>query len=179
MITLFKNSSGQGIYFYAFDQDKLRPATGIASTFTVNISKDGASPSPLNSQTPTETYGGTYFYNLTQPETNCNSAVVLPSSTLAYIQCDPVFFTTSALYPDVNLTQSGLNNILASSPTGIAKIFPDKLIQIHDRFFGKHAIETSGSTTGVFTLYNNNGIDYAVLQIIRDNGSYQIFSSGR
>lgn len=67
----------------------------------------------------------------------------------------------------VSLISTGLNNISVPYPTSIASTFPQMLVQIFYRFFGKVTLDSSNN----LKTYRSDGTTVVSTQAISDTGS--------
>ena len=92
---ILKNTAGQGIYLYNWNQASGSPQTGDAANITGSISKDGAAGAATATVNPTEIGGGVYWQPLSQAETNANEIALYWSSTTSGTVINPVIISTA------------------------------------------------------------------------------------
>ena len=94
---MFKNVAGQKVAVYAWDAAAGAPKTGDANNITAQISKDFGTSAATDDTNPTEldatNHPGTYYFNLTQSETNADYLVITPKSTTANVVFRPLHIT--------------------------------------------------------------------------------------
>lgn len=81
-------------------------------------------------------------------------AVILPGDTVIVYKAGE-YVAGDEYQPSVELAATGLDNISATEPTGIALTFADKLTQLYARFFNKVKKDKSAKT---ITVYQVDGV---------------------
>jgi hypothetical protein len=183
---LLRNTANQIIYTKLVNFSTGALVTNAASTFSVKISKDGATFATASYSEPVTNYKvtevldassaatGIYKIQLSQAETDCNNAVVLfKSSTASYI-ADVVYFETSAANPSFSIasatydfsTTGSVGSI--SNPSSIVSaaksatydgVTQDKLFQVLLSFMAGKVTITEGATptTSVISYKKQDG----------------------
>lgn len=106
-----KNTAGQSFNVLAVSSVTGLPVTGDASNITAKVSIDAGTPASLTDTNPTEidatSLPGLYTFSLTQAETNGDIITIVPSSSTANVQLDPLNIYTIVLN-DYKASTTGL-----------------------------------------------------------------------
>lgn len=101
----YKNTAGQKLIVFAFNETTNAAVTGDAANITCKVSKDGAAASALADTNPVEIENGYYIFDLSQAETNGNMLTFIADSTTSSVQVvarPDVAFTILAKTTDVS-----------------------------------------------------------------------------
>lgn len=82
---MFKNTSGQKIRVFAFNQTTSAPVTGDGANITCKVSLNNDIPVNLTDVNPVEVEDGFYLFDLTQEETNADVLDFYPESSTANV----------------------------------------------------------------------------------------------
>lgn len=109
---MLKNVAGQQIVLYAFDYTTGAPKTGDAAQITAYINKDWAGANALADTSAAEVDAtndkGSYRFDVSQAESNCDVARFSGKSSTANVAVIPLLIYTDVAVPDVNtLTVAG------------------------------------------------------------------------
>ena len=119
---IIKNTASQGVYVFAKDTTTGLGKASDSANITASISLDGAAAGATNDVNPTEIGGGTYWFDLTQAETNADMLAIYAVSATGDVAVDPILATTTDSEP---ATVAAIRTEIDSNSTQLAAVVAD------------------------------------------------------